>query len=155
MLTQFSTVSTSSVKMSGLDVIMHCDCELRAPLRTSWTDANQGKRFFGCASYDRKLRKSLVSSFILLFWWLTYGFLYLQKVCGYFSWFDPHTCSREMEVRPPLTKKIKNLQSKVAVLKRSVITLKSMLGVSWAAVAIMEALLLRSSNWCGDIDILV
>ncbi|KAB1206295.1 hypothetical protein CJ030_MR7G011788 [Morella rubra] len=86
-------------------------------------DNNPGRHFFGCASYNCK-----------------------TKACGFFDCFDPRTCPRGMEVGPYITKKIKDLQCEVRVLKQSVTILKCLLGVSWAAIAIMGVLLLRSSN---------
>ncbi|KAB1213322.1 hypothetical protein CJ030_MR5G003608 [Morella rubra] len=81
---------------SRLDLITRCDCGLRAPFRTSWTDINLGRRFFDCALYNGK-----------------------SKLCGFFFWFDPRTCPRGMEVEPHLMKKIKDLRGEMALLKRS------------------------------------
>ncbi|KAB1222987.1 hypothetical protein CJ030_MR2G020038 [Morella rubra] len=93
-----------------------CNCELTAPLKTSWTDANPGRRFFGCAKYD-------------------------GKVCGFYEWFDLHTCPRGMEVGPHLVKKNKALQAELDLQKNTVKVLKVMLGASWVALAFMGVLL--------------
>ncbi|CAI0429660.1 unnamed protein product [Linum tenue] len=42
-----------------------CRCVVPAVLRTSWTDANPGRRFFGCANYRG------------------------VNACNYFRWIDP------------------------------------------------------------------
>ncbi|CAI0446072.1 unnamed protein product [Linum tenue] len=42
-----------------------CRCAVPAVLRTSWTDANPGRRFFGCANYRG------------------------ANACNYFRWIDP------------------------------------------------------------------
>lgn len=140
----FSTVSPCSVKIIGPDLITRCDCGLRAPLRTSWTGANPRRCFFECVLYDIKSIHSLPhlgSSFSIA--WLNNVriFHHLQKAWEYFSWFDSRTCPLGMEVRPHLLKKIKDMQSEVALLKRFVTVLKCMLGVSWVVIAIMGVLL--------------
>ncbi|KAB1221204.1 hypothetical protein CJ030_MR2G025739 [Morella rubra] len=104
--------------MSKQVLITRCNCGLTAPLKTSWTDANPGRRFFGCAKYDGKANQ-----------------------CGFFEWFDPRTCPRGMEVGPHLMKKNKALQSELDLQKHTVKVLKVMLGASWVALIVMGVLL--------------
>ncbi|KAB1207249.1 hypothetical protein CJ030_MR7G011570 [Morella rubra] len=99
--------------------IKFCSCGLRAPLISSWTDSNPGRRFFGCANYGT------------------------SKHCGYFCWFDPRVCPRGMEVGLYWTKRNKELQKENDALKRTVRRLKCIVGASLVAVTVMGAFFIR------------
>ncbi|KAK8628205.1 hypothetical protein V6N13_063915 [Hibiscus sabdariffa] len=62
-----------------------CGCGFSAQLRTSWSNDNLGRRFFGCKNYG-----SLV-----------------HHGCRYFSWFDPPMTPRARVVTVGLLKTIK------------------------------------------------
>jgi hypothetical protein len=61
--------------------LRECYCGMKAYLRTSWTDKNPGRQFFGCTQYGK------------------------GQHCKYFEWFEPRLCERggklvfEMRVR--------------------------------------------------------
>ncbi|KAL6494493.1 hypothetical protein OROGR_031293 [Orobanche gracilis] len=46
--------------------LIYCDCGVRSPILTSWTDDNPGRKFFGCGFYE----------------------VYGKKCCGFFQWYD-------------------------------------------------------------------
>ncbi|KAK8692057.1 hypothetical protein V6N13_075539 [Hibiscus sabdariffa] len=62
-----------------------CGCGFSAQLRTSWSNDNPGRRFFGCKNHG-----SLV-----------------HHACRYFSWFGPPMTPRARVVMVGLLKKIK------------------------------------------------
>ncbi|KAL4318705.1 hypothetical protein GQ457_18G000570 [Hibiscus cannabinus] len=62
-----------------------CECGFSAQLRTSWSNENPRRRFFGCKNYG-----SLV-----------------HHGCRYFSWFDPPMTPRAIIVMVGLVKRIK------------------------------------------------
>jgi hypothetical protein len=39
-----------------------CFCSLPAPIKTSWTEDNPGRRFWGCASYNSRVSSFMVES---------------------------------------------------------------------------------------------
>ncbi|KAK4286058.1 hypothetical protein QN277_002669 [Acacia crassicarpa] len=51
-----------------------CHCGIAAPLCTSWTEQNQGRRFFGCRNYQQ------------------------GNGCGFFQWHDGQMGERSTEV---------------------------------------------------------
>ncbi|KAK8523230.1 hypothetical protein V6N12_047758 [Hibiscus sabdariffa] len=53
------------------NMIPVCNCGIPAEMRTSWTKANPGRRFFGCPNFGKKTRK-----------------------CHFFKWFDPEIDDR-------------------------------------------------------------
>ncbi|KAB1222372.1 hypothetical protein CJ030_MR2G005188 [Morella rubra] len=65
-----------------------CGCDHPARLRTSLTNFNLRRRFYGCPMFGSK--------------W--------QSGCNFFQWIDPLTCLRGMQVLPPMLKKIKKLE---------------------------------------------
>ncbi|XVF71180.1 hypothetical protein PTKIN_Ptkin12aG0015700 [Pterospermum kingtungense] len=42
-----------------------CQCKKLAPRRTSWTDANPGRRFYGCADFKVSLSLRMADLFYL------------------------------------------------------------------------------------------
>ncbi|XP_058784860.1 uncharacterized protein LOC131659725 [Vicia villosa] len=53
-----------------------CRCGLDAPLMTAWTDANPGRRFYGCGMYK----------------------IQGHKMCNHFVWYDEELTPREKEL---------------------------------------------------------
>ncbi|KAG8364577.1 hypothetical protein BUALT_Bualt18G0011800 [Buddleja alternifolia] len=70
-------LSSSSCSSSSLGVRI-CDCKKRAPLGTSWTDDNLGRRFHGCENFNK------------------------IGGCNFFKWADPPMCPRAMVIIPNL-----------------------------------------------------
>uniref|UniRef100_A0A5B7BJA2 Putative cyanogenic beta-glucosidase-like n=1 Tax=Davidia involucrata TaxID=16924 RepID=A0A5B7BJA2_DAVIN len=65
-----------------------CYCGLRAPLKTSYTLDNSGRRFFGCSNYNTGMK------------------------CQSFTWFDPPPCARGKEFDDLLLNKMMELRRK-------------------------------------------
>ncbi|KAI8566008.1 hypothetical protein RHMOL_Rhmol02G0005800 [Rhododendron molle] len=72
----------------------YCRCGEKAPLRTSKTNANPGRRFLGCVNYEE------------------------NNACKFFIWVDPPTCPRGLVYGRQLQKKIKDLQEMEEDLRR-------------------------------------
>ncbi|XP_059435272.1 uncharacterized protein LOC132168176 isoform X1 [Corylus avellana] len=85
---------TSSVKEDMEPV--QCRCGLRSPIITSTTIKNPGRRFYGCAMYDRKKKAGQ---------------------CPFFQWYDKETCARGREVLPALYKQVHSLKCEVSLLR--------------------------------------
>ncbi|KAK9049677.1 hypothetical protein SSX86_031354 [Deinandra increscens subsp. villosa] len=62
-----------------------CYCGHQTTIRTSWTDANPGRRFYSCAQKESS--------------------------CNFFLWVDPPMCRRAVEIIPGLLRSINELQS--------------------------------------------
>ncbi|KAK8574483.1 hypothetical protein V6N13_034247 [Hibiscus sabdariffa] len=99
-----------------------CGCGFSAQLRTSWSNDNPGRRFFGCKNHG-----SLVHHACRYFSWFSaqlrtswsndnpgrrffgcknHGSL-VHHACRYFSWFDPPMTPRARVVMVGLLKRIK------------------------------------------------
>ncbi|XP_062150541.1 uncharacterized protein LOC133859225 [Alnus glutinosa] len=66
----------------------YCYCDLPAPLKTSWTTNNPGRRFWGCATYNSRTKSA----------------------CKFFKWKDNPTCARGKEVLKEIMKKVNELE---------------------------------------------
>lgn len=71
-----------------------CKCRKIAPLRTSWTSDNPGRRFWCCPYYGTNHRS-----------------------CDFFMWKDPETCERGKSFGNKLLFRIKDLEKEIATLK--------------------------------------
>nr|POE73968.1 hypothetical protein CFP56_56653 [Quercus suber] len=88
---QPSTMSSStSLRALGSPWIQFCHCGKRAPVKTSWTGENIGRRFWACEKYG------------------------VNDTCVYFVWLDPPTCARGRELLPLLREKVDSLEKEVA-----------------------------------------
>lgn len=74
-----------------------CFCGLKAPLRTSLTFDNPGRRFYGCINYKK-------------------------NGCGFFRWHDPEICERGKEYIIELLDQIGRLKKKVVALENEIST---------------------------------
>ncbi|KAB1212885.1 hypothetical protein CJ030_MR5G010185 [Morella rubra] len=115
-------VSSSNLKISRAIDAKVCSCGLKALLKSSWTNSNPGRRFFGCENFDGNSRH-----------------------CNYFCWFDHPTYPRGMEVGRHLTKKIKVLENERDSLKHDKRSLKMLLWESWIAIVALGVALMRSN----------
>ncbi|CAL5213710.1 unnamed protein product [Lathyrus oleraceus] len=93
-----------------------CKCGLDAPLMTTWTDANPGRRFYGCGMYKVQ------------------GF----KKCSHFVWLDEEMNHRIKELIFSLLKNINEEKATVKFykvkkeeLKMKVKMLKKQLKINW------------------------
>ncbi|XP_075668549.1 uncharacterized protein LOC142638397 [Castanea sativa] len=88
---QPSTMSSStSSHAPGSPWMQFCHCGKIAPVKTSWTGENIGRRFWACEKYG------------------------VDDTCGYFVWLDPPPCARGRELLPLLREKIDSLEKEVA-----------------------------------------
>nr|POE73976.1 hypothetical protein CFP56_56661 [Quercus suber] len=82
--------SSTSSHALGSPWMQFCHCGKRAPVKTSWTGENIGRRFWACEKYG------------------------VDDTCGYFVWLDPPLCARGRELLPLLREKIDSLEKEVA-----------------------------------------
>ncbi|PIN21872.1 DNA topoisomerase [Handroanthus impetiginosus] len=82
-----------------------CYCRKVARLRTSWTDANPGRRFFNCSS--------------------------TASGCDFFCWKDPPMCNRVLLVIPGLLRKLNQIENELSNMKKKVKILYFLLLISW------------------------
>nr|XP_017221678.1 PREDICTED: uncharacterized protein LOC108198434 [Daucus carota subsp. sativus] len=76
------------VKNSGVNSGEHDNHQV---LRTSWTDANPGRRFWGCSQYMRNQRRG----------------------CNFHLWHDPAVGDRAKNIIPGLLRKIQRLEEEM------------------------------------------
>ncbi|XP_058783009.1 uncharacterized protein LOC131657635 [Vicia villosa] len=80
-------------------------CGLEAPLMTSWTDSNPGRRFFGCGMYKVQGRKR----------------------CSHFVWYDDELSSRAKEIIYSLQKKLEHERARLDEANTKVAEMKTKL----------------------------
>ncbi|OMO96001.1 Zinc finger, GRF-type [Corchorus olitorius] len=78
-----------------------CSCKMMAPRWTSWTNANPGRRFYGCPNYKDP-----------------------TKCCKFYLWHDPSLCDRGKEIVLELKAKEKLLHKEATFWKRQSLILK-------------------------------
>lgn len=93
-----------------------CYCGVRAKVRTSWTDNNPGRRFFGCAKYNSN-----------------------GCGCGYFGWFDPPMCPRGRQIIPRLLRRIEHYRRRERMYWGCII-------LSWVITTIVVVLFFRKTK---------
>ncbi|XP_057440257.1 uncharacterized protein LOC130732164 [Lotus japonicus] len=86
---QASSSATSTSDGHGRRRVVVCDCGVVTPLRTSWTDENPGRRFYGCGLYQGRNRR-----------------------CGFFQWHDREFNQREKKVIAWLLTLVEGLKKK-------------------------------------------
>lgn len=77
-------------------------CQAPAIIRTSWTPANPGRRFYCCSGS-----------------------------CGFIHWYDPEMCPRATQIIPGLLNSMNDLRATVNQQAIHGRRLKFILGVSW------------------------
>ncbi|KAE9467288.1 hypothetical protein C3L33_00795, partial [Rhododendron williamsianum] len=90
-----SNSSSSTNYHSSPNPSVMCLCGIRAPLRTSNSEDNPGRRFFGCINYKE------------------------YNGCTYFDWFDPPTYARGMDYGRKMVRKNLALEAQIAELKKT------------------------------------
>ncbi|KAB1215754.1 hypothetical protein CJ030_MR4G020416 [Morella rubra] len=104
-----SSSSISSASETPVSFVL-CYCGIEAKMRTSWTEKNPGRRFFGC---------------------LRYGLVMGPRCCEFFEWVDPPKCKRSSQVIPGLKRKIKMLEAQLEVQRAREKRLVVAFDVSW------------------------
>ncbi|KAI8524512.1 hypothetical protein RHMOL_Rhmol13G0154600 [Rhododendron molle] len=90
-----SNSSSSTSYHSSPNPSVMCLCGIRAPLRTSSSEDNPGRRFFGCINYKE------------------------YNGCTYFDWFDAPTCARGMDYGRKMVRKNLALEAQIAEFKKT------------------------------------
>ncbi|XP_074378300.1 uncharacterized protein LOC141719829 [Apium graveolens] len=85
---------------------LHCWCGRAVVLRTSWTDANPGRRFWGCFRYMEQR----------------------SNACNFHLWFDPPMCQRSRMIIPGLLRRIEKLEEEAEKLEVVVAGMKTKRG---------------------------
>ncbi|XP_065872234.1 uncharacterized protein [Euphorbia lathyris] len=70
-----------------------CHCGIQAPLSTSWSDSNPGRRYFNCKNFGTR------------------------KACKFFEWMDPPMNEREKSVILGLLRKLDKIEKECERLK--------------------------------------
>ncbi|WOH01022.1 hypothetical protein DCAR_0520400 [Daucus carota subsp. sativus] len=81
-----SSCCSSHIQTPGL-----CSCGFSPVLRTSWTDANPGRRFWGCSQYVRNRSRD----------------------CNFHMWHDPAVGDRAKNIIPGLLRRIQRLEDEI------------------------------------------
>lgn len=76
------------------DESMFCNCGESAPLKTSWSTENPGRRYWSCPFYGTN-----------------------EKCCKFFIWKDPKTCERGKAFGNKLILKVSRLEREVMELR--------------------------------------
>ncbi|KAJ4810504.1 GRF zinc finger protein [Rhynchospora pubera] len=79
-------MATSNVSTGSYIGIPNCYCNELAVLKTSWTEANPGRRFLGCRNYE------------------------ISRSCGYFFWYDAPVQDHAKVVINGLLRRLNNLE---------------------------------------------
>ncbi|KAL0421249.1 UNVERIFIED_CONTAM: hypothetical protein Slati_3147800 [Sesamum latifolium] len=91
----------SSILSGNNSTVVNCFCGIRAPLRTSWTNDNPGRRFYSCPNCK-------------------------SGGCRFFTWDDPPMC-----VIPDLRRKLQAMETEANMLKKKIFWLKVCLVATW------------------------
>ncbi|CAL5202549.1 unnamed protein product [Lathyrus oleraceus] len=110
-------------------VSSECKCSLDAPLMTTWTNVNPGRRFYGCGMYK----------------------IHGYKKCYHFVWLDEEINHRAKKVISTLMqnlteekKKVKNAKIRDEEMKMKMKFLKKRLKFNWMMTIIMLFALVAS-----------
>ncbi|GJX46946.1 putative ribonuclease H-like domain-containing protein [Tanacetum coccineum] len=86
--------------------MVRCSCGLEAVIRTSWTNRNPGRRFYGCPT--------------------------LSPTCvNFIRWFDPPMCQRFVQIIPGLLRSRNELEEILAMVEEKRLKLMKCLIISW------------------------
>ncbi|WOH15035.1 hypothetical protein DCAR_0934568 [Daucus carota subsp. sativus] len=104
----------SSCSSSHYSTLSLCLCGLSPVLRTSWTDANPGRRFWGCS----------------------------QRGCNFHLWHDPAVGDRAKNIIPGLLKRIQRLEDEIKRCRKKEKMLQSMLIGTFVVISVLVLCLL-------------
>ncbi|GKE37018.1 zinc finger, GRF-type containing protein [Tanacetum coccineum] len=86
--------------------MVRCACGLEGVIRTSWTNRNSGRRFYGCPT--------------------------LSPTCvNFLRWYDPPMCQRSIQIIPGLLRSHNELEEIVAMVEEKQRKLLKFLIISW------------------------
>ncbi|GJZ63053.1 zinc finger, GRF-type containing protein [Tanacetum coccineum] len=86
--------------------MVRCACGLEAVIRTSWTNRNPGRRFYGCPT--------------------------LSPTCvNFLRWYDPPMCQRSVQIIPGLLRSRNELEEILAMVEEKRRKLLKFLIISW------------------------
>ncbi|GKA77915.1 zinc finger, GRF-type containing protein [Tanacetum coccineum] len=86
--------------------MVRCACGLEAVIRTSWTNRNSGRRFYGCPT--------------------------LSPTCvNFLRWYDPPMCQRSVQIIPGLLRSRNELEEILAMVEEKRRKLLTFLIISW------------------------
>ncbi|GKC58663.1 zinc finger, GRF-type containing protein [Tanacetum coccineum] len=86
--------------------MVRCACGLEAVIRTSWTNRNPGRRFYGCPT--------------------------LSPTCvNFLRWYDPPMCQRSVQIIPGLLRSRNELEEILAMVEEKRRKLLTFLIISW------------------------
>nr|GEV78699.1 zinc finger, GRF-type [Tanacetum cinerariifolium] len=82
-----------------------CTCGQQAMVKTSWTDGNSGRRFYGCPTY--------------------------LSNCPFLGWVDAPMCPRSVDIIPGLLRRLNGLEEVVDLFEEQQSKYKKYLIISW------------------------
>ncbi|GKE12677.1 zinc finger, GRF-type containing protein [Tanacetum coccineum] len=86
--------------------MVRCACGLEVVIRTSWTNRNPCRRFYGCPT--------------------------LSTTCvNFLRWFDPPICQRSVQIIPKLLRSLNELEEILAMVEEKRRKLLKFLIISW------------------------
>ncbi|KAB1212574.1 hypothetical protein CJ030_MR5G023518 [Morella rubra] len=98
-MTSASSSSVSNGRQEGVSLEVEvdeaarlCFCGMKARMRTSRTEGNPGRRFFGCPRYSSGQR---------------------HLACNFFEWIDPAPAAQGQDALAGMVRKVKILEDKV------------------------------------------
>ncbi|KAL4564580.1 hypothetical protein LXL04_028644 [Taraxacum kok-saghyz] len=100
-----------------------CFCVRNALMRTSWTDLNPGRRFWGCPKPF-----TVPDSYIFSFFFCSYS---KRSTCGFIGWIDGPMCERSKHVIPCLLRSMNRVERALEKSKEEVQKLKIYMFCSW------------------------
>jgi hypothetical protein len=109
-MSQYSSSSLNGLVFKEKSGLV-CHCGVEAPLVTSWTDENPGRRFHGCGRFR----------------W--------RRKCNFFRWFDPEVPDRQKKIIRGLLKKNNELKKKEKSLLKVIVILVVLLLLSVGVVS--------------------
>ncbi|GJT37239.1 zinc finger, GRF-type containing protein [Tanacetum coccineum] len=89
--------------------MVRCACGLEAVTRTSWTNRNPGRRFYGCPTLS-------------------------PTYVNFLRWFDPPMCQRSVQIIPGLLRSRNELEEILAMIEEKRRKLLKFLIISWVVM---------------------
>ena len=120
-----------------------CTCGKPAVVKTSWTNRNPGRRFFGCPTIVSlffgemyiTLKQCIVylpqKSFVFL-----HIVLFQGSNCPFLGWLDPPMCARSVDIIPGLLRRMNALRGVVEELEEQRSKYKKYIIISWVWFAL-------------------
>ncbi|GKA76624.1 zinc finger, GRF-type containing protein [Tanacetum coccineum] len=93
--------------------MVRCACGLEGVIRTSWTNWNPGRRFYGCPTLS-------------------------PTYVNFLRWYDPPMCQRSVQIIPRLLRSCNELEEIVAIVEEKRRKLLKFLIISWVMGYVAE-----------------